>query len=226
MTIESDDLSERLENQRELRVTVPIRQFQLEHIIRHFDENLDEIVSLGTVADAVCGKRKSDAEAIWRAQLLLLESSLDFYLHELCKYGMLKMFDGSWNRTDSFCNLKVPMTKVVAALNHPESSDWMLEYSNDKVSHEIYMAPDDIKSQCSLLGINFENVCRQVDATCKEGLKALYKRRNQIAHQTDRRHEDAQLENISRQSVAEAIKLITSFVRKLHSEAEGLGSGQ
>ena len=170
-------------------------------------------------ADNQRGGSHHDAEAIWRAQLILAESALDFYLHELSKIGIQKMFSGDWTRTDAFDNLKVPMAKVIAATENPESMNWLLEFANDKVSHEIYLEPGGIKKQCTLLNINFDEVCDKTGPSWKERLNELYQRRNQIAHQTDRRHEDACLEPMTSQIAVDAIQDIRHFVEELHMAA-------
>ncbi len=214
------DLSQRRENQRDMRSVVSILQFDLEQIKRHFEESMEAITSLGAVADAIAVEKPQEAEAIWRMQLVLVESALDFYMHELSKYGIQRMFVGNGNRTNSVGSLKVPISKVVSAVKHPESLEWLLEYANDKVSHEIYLEPGDMKRQCSLLGINFEEICNQTCPSCKERLKELYQRRNQIAHQTDRRHEDAIQEGMTRQFVLEAIEDIRHFVDMHHESVK------
>ena len=81
------DLSQRRENQRDMRPVVSILQFDLEQIKRHFEESMEAITSLGAVADAIAVEKPQEAEAIWRMQLVLVESALDFYMHELSKYG-------------------------------------------------------------------------------------------------------------------------------------------
>ena len=220
MTAGSGDLSRRREEVRDMRPAMsPIIQFSLDQIKRHFDENMAAIASLSDVAKAIAAEKPHDAEAIWRAQLILAESALDFYLHELSKIGIQKMFSGDWTRTDAFNNLKVPMAKVMAATENPESMDWLLEYANDKVSHEIYLEPGDIRKQCTLMNINFDEVCDKFGSSFKSRLKELYQRRNQIAHQTDRRHEDACLEAMTSQIAVDAIQDIQHFVEELHMAA-------
>ena len=221
MTIGNGDLSQRREECRDMRqTTTHIVHFNLAQIKSHFDENLEAIISLGSIADAIVVEKPREAEAIWRAQFLLVEGALDFYMHELSKYGIQKMFNNEWASTESFANLKVPMSKVVSAINHPESLEWLMEYANDKVSHEVYLEPGEIKKQCSLLDIHFDDACNKASAKCKAKLKELYQRRNQIAHQMDRRHEDASLEIMTKHIVTDAIDVIQRFVRELHIAAE------
>lgn len=220
MTADSGDLSQRREETRDMRPAMPhIVQFNLDQIKRHFDENMAAIASLGGIADAVAMEKPHDAEAIWRAQLMLAESALDFYMHELSKIGIQKMFNGDWSRTSAFDSLKVPLAKVKVATDNPESQEWLLEYANDKVSHEIYLEPGDIRKQCTLMNINFDEVCDHFGPSCKNRLKELYQRRNQIAHQTDRRHEDACLEAMTSQIAKDAILDIQRFVKELHRAA-------
>ena len=96
MTNGGDDLERRREGVRDMRPIVPIRQFDLTQIKRHFEESMEAITSLSAIADEIVAEKPHDAEAIWRAQLVLVESALDFYMHEIGKYGIRMMFGGEW----------------------------------------------------------------------------------------------------------------------------------
>lgn len=53
----------------------------------------------------------------------------------------------------------------------------------------------------------------------KEFLKDLYKRRNKIAHQNDRDHENAIKQDISKDFVLEKITYLKTFVNEIHNYA-------
>ena len=64
-----------------------------------------------------------EGENIWRAQIVFLASALDFYMHELTKYGLCEIYNENWERTDKYENLQVNMTvhKIVGLLERSVS---------------------------------------------------------------------------------------------------------
>lgn len=82
------NLTPRPEESRERR-TIHIVSFELDEIMLHFEENIENITHHFTVADQLWAENHSEAaKDIWRSQILFLESALDFYIHEITKYGM------------------------------------------------------------------------------------------------------------------------------------------
>ena len=89
------DLASRREGTRE-KVFPAIVKFCLNEIKEHFDENLGYIREQFCMADERVENGKEDeAENIWSAQIVFLESAFDFYLHELTKFGLSEMFTGN-----------------------------------------------------------------------------------------------------------------------------------
>ena len=68
-----------------------------------------------------------EGENIWRAQIVFLASALDFYMHELTKYGLCEIYNENWDRTDKYENLQVNMKVIEVALKSGEDIDWFLE---------------------------------------------------------------------------------------------------
>ena len=50
-------------------------------------------------------------------------------------------------------------------------------------------------------------------------MKSLFNRRNQIAHQADRKHTNAEKDEIDKDFVQESINVVTQFVEAVHREA-------
>ena len=104
-------LTSRVEDVRELRpVALPI-QFSLEEIKQHFDESLEGIKGQYSVADLLLqGGNERGGKTIWRSQVVLVEGLLDFYLHEISKFCMFRMFTGQWEKTEKYGSFQVPMS--------------------------------------------------------------------------------------------------------------------
>ena len=213
------ELTPRKEN---IRDKNQIIQFDLDDILHHFDENISNIKNQLTLADElVKSNNTSAAEEIWRSQIVFLESAFDFYMHELTKCGLLKIFRGEWNQTKKYRNLQLKMSYLERALDDNDDI-WFLEFINE-FYRDITMASfDSVKKQFSLLGIDrqqvadnafyYRNSSEKTIDKLQRRLDDLFKRRNCIAHQSDRRHENAMREGISKEDAVNFIADIEKVV--------------
>lgn len=224
------DLEPRQEEIRE-KISPAIVKFQLNEIEEHFDENLQYIRSQFDIADELFQDgREEEARNIWSSQIVFLESAFDFYLHELTKYGLSEMFAGNWDKTKKYNNLSVRMSIVDRALNAREDPGWFLEFVNEFYKEITLVSYESVKDQMNLLGLDLQKVADTVfyerDSVIKtkyklrEVLEMLYCRRNVIAHQSGRRHSDAQREKITKSMVGKFIEDIEKIVREIHKLAK------
>lgn len=224
------DLKPRQEAIRE-KISPAIVKFQLNEIEEHFDENLQYIRSQFDIADELFQNgREEEARNIWSSQIVFLESAFDFYLHELTKFGLSEMFAGNWDKTKKYNNLSVRMSIVDRALNAREDSGWFLEFVNEFYKEITLVSYESVKDQMNLLGLDLQKVADTVfyerDSVIKtkyklrEVLEMLYCRRNVIAHQSGRRHSDAQREEITKDLVGKFIEDIEKIVREIHKLAK------
>ena len=93
MAFRDISLTPRAEATRDARpVQVPI-QFSLSEIKQHFTESMGEVKAQFDVADEVNAAGKQIAcKMVWRSQVVLAEGLLDFYIHEVSKYCLVRMF--------------------------------------------------------------------------------------------------------------------------------------
>ena len=229
MTASRDlSLSPRKENTREL-IPLPV-QFSLQEIKQHFTDSLDSVKNQYAVADALLEDGNVDgSKTVWRSQVVFSEGLLDFYIHELSKYCLFRMFTGQWDKSEKYASVMVPMQKVEDAIAARESKDWFFSYLNDKFSREVFLSQESMREQLNLIGIGFKNVMARAFPQAKEedsvalGRKAvaeLFKRRNIIAHQNDRSHASAEQNDISKEFVVDYISKIESIVNAMQSIAE------
>lgn len=223
-------LTPRAENIRDKQCVSSVVEFDLAQIKEHFDQNLTSIRKQFDIADTLKSEGNvEECETIWRSQVLFLESALDFYIHEISKYGILNIFSGDWDKTDKYNNYQVPMKYVEEGLKNPESKSWLLEYLNERFSSEVYLSFESMKNQLNLLGLFFEPVMDKAfpkpstpDPLYREGKKVvreLFERRNQIAHQTDRQHNDATPNTISKEYVEQCVADVSAIVNGIHTLA-------
>ena len=149
-------LASRVEDVRELRpVALPI-QFSLEEIKQHFDESLEGIKGQYSVADLLLqGGNEVGGKTIWRSQVVLVEGLLDFYLHEISKFCMFRMFMGQWEKTEKYGSFQVPISKVEVAIAASESQDWFFNFINDRFSRDVFLGVESMRDQLNLIGIGF-----------------------------------------------------------------------
>ena len=181
----------------------------------------DELVHVG---------RATESENIWRAQIVFLASAIDFYMHELTKYGLCEIFDEKWERTEKYANLQVKMDVIEIALKSREDIDWFLEYINSYYQAITMVSFDSIKEQLNLLGIDLTMVadkafyqrdgCKKTKDKLKRRLNELFGRRNIIAHQTDREHTNAQIKNITKEIVQDFIIDVEKIVHSINEAAK------
>lgn len=222
-------LNERIEARRDPHVVMPPVQFELEDIKRHFDQSLDRIKSQYEVADALKNEEKEDdCKNIWRSQIVFLEGILDFYLHEMSKYCLYKMFKGEWEKSEKYQSLQVPMIKVEEGIAAAESKEWFFEYLNSRFSRDVFLSSESMRDQLNLIGIGYGSVMHDafrkdtVNESQKYGtrvIQMLFQRRNAIAHQLDRDHASAEQTDISKEYVEDRVSEVVSIVEAIHKKA-------
>ncbi|WP_296558584.1 HEPN domain-containing protein [uncultured Acetobacterium sp.] len=224
------NLTPRPEESRERR-TIHIVSFELDEIMLHFEENIENITHHFTVADQLWAENHSEAaKDIWRSQILFLESALDFYIHEITKYGMPKILNGEWMSTQKFENFRINLAVVIEAIRNPEDPSWFLESINQTYATVSFMSFTAIKDQLNLIGIDPKSVAddaffhhgsaeKTVDQL-KKALDELYNRRNAIAHQSDRSHHDACRREIDKAYVVQAITTVQKIVAAINKNLE------
>ena len=229
------DLMPRQEETREkISSASNVVKFQLNEIEEHFDENLQYIQSQFDIADElVQSAREEDARNIWSSQIVFLESAFDFYLHELSKFGLSEMFVGNWDKTEKYNNLSVRMSIVDKVLNAREDTEWFLEFVSEFYRELTLVSYKSVKDQMNLLGLELQDIADAVFYEVGSNIKTkdklenclegLYNKRNIIAHQSGRRHSDAQREEVTKDMVEKYIKEIEKIVRKIQELARQKG---
>lgn len=226
----------RRENTRDKRPAKVLQTFTLGDIRTHFAQNLTAIRDQSAVAEEMRARGdRSEAEFIWRTQILYLESALDYFMHELTNYGVVQMFARRWPRTTGYGQIRLTMAAVDEALASPGSSEWMTAHISDAYGRDTLTNYPRIKDQADLLGIDINAVMKAAFPLPKnapkrsnpmgygaEILSELCTRRNRIAHQTDRDPKNARQLPISGDYVRRSINHVERLVQALCREAERL----
>lgn len=234
-------LSERKVDSREKVVITKVTAFSPDECYSHFQNSMELLRKQLKVADNLINEgNEEDCKNIWRSQIVFLDGILDFYIHELTKFGIQCMFLGQWSKTKQYNSMRIPMCVVEEGLRlNSTSCDWLLKHTVEKIGRDTYLSYDSIKDQLNLIGISLIDIlddtfysidpCKKTKR--KDGkdkgkawITELFKRRNQIAHQMDRSLIDASENDISKEYVEEFIKKVELLVEKIHEKASNLSA--
>ncbi len=226
-------LTPRKENRRDAHPIEPPVQFSLSEIKQHFIDSLNSVKAQYDVADALLAEGNTDGcKTIWRSQVVLAEGLMDFYIHEMSKYCLFKMFTGNWDKSEKYASFMVPMWRVEEAITAAESKDWFFGYLNERFSRDVFISKESMKDQLNLIGISFSAVMFKAfpsnneQTSMKQGAQIvaeLFHRRNIIAHQNDRSHASAVQNDITKKYVTDYISKIEAIVNAIHEIAERKG---
>jgi hypothetical protein len=219
----------RPEEVRDVRSIAPPVQFSLTEIKRHFDDSLDGIKGQYAVADLLLADgNEVGCKTIWRSQVVLAEGLLDFYIHEMSKFCLFRMFTGQWDKTEKYSAFQIPMCRVEEAISAVESRDWFFDYLNSRFSRDVFLSVESMRDQLNLIGIGFVPVLVRAFPKSKDEesksygtqvVKDLFQRRNNIAHQNDRSHASAEQTDITKEYVEDYIGKIEKLVGAMQAIA-------
>ena len=209
-------------------------QFELNDIVNRFNTNLTSIKSQFTLADQLKAAGNFHYKDILRSQIVFLDSAFDFFMHEITKYGMNHIFDGTWAKTEKYNNFPIRLGDISDVLQNPEQEHWFLDIVNDTYAEDTFMSSDAVIGQLNLIGIKWQNIAdrafyEQGSSTptkekFKFALNSLFRRRNKIAHQADSSHETGEKNDIERSDVENHIDNIEKIVCAIHQEIEQINN--
>ncbi len=209
--------------------TIP---FELSAIKNRFADNLLSIKSQFELVEKLKAEENLQYKDILRSQIVFLDSALDFFIHEATKYGMVQIFQGVWEKTERYDNFTIRLGEISDVLRNPEQENWFLDIVNDSYAEDTFMSADAVIGQLNLIGVKWQSVADRAFHTqgsttptkdkLKNTLNALFRRRNQIAHQADCLHETGQKLDIKREDVETYISDIEKIVTAISEEIEDM----
>ncbi|MGL5978283.1 MAG: hypothetical protein ACRCZJ_04750, partial [Erysipelotrichaceae bacterium] len=101
MTIRNFEIHSRKVNTRD-SFNTQLYELELSKYREHFDESLDDINALDNiVTQFLAAGNQTQADSLLRAQVLLLASAFDFYMHEATNFCLCQMFGNVWSEHHS-----------------------------------------------------------------------------------------------------------------------------
>ena len=160
--------------------------------IQQFRENIERVRAIGGLYEALDQLTTPvlDASDLLRTQIVLAVSSLDHFIHEIVRFGMLEVYDGKRPPTDTFRRFQVTMGAAMTGLAGSSTSTWFETEIREKHGYLAFQHPDKIAdavrlfSSCEL----WPSVASQLGLTVqdvKTELRLIVERRNKIAHEAD-----------------------------------------
>ncbi len=221
--------TERTADSRDSRPVPPeVVHFSLPEIREHFSDGIRTVRDQFDVADSLVSEgRVESAKTIWRSQIVLAEGLMDFHIHEISKYCLFRMFNREWEKSDKYDSIMIPMREVEKAVSS-NYKNWFFAFMNDKMAREVFLSSESMRDQLNLAGLGFADVMSRAfpgkndHDSIRQGTSVvmeLFRRRNEIAHQSDRSHASAELNDITKEYTEDYISRIEAIVNAIDSQA-------
>ena len=160
--------------------------------IEQFRENITRVRNLGGLYTAFDNTTTSvmDLTDLLRAQMVMVVSALDLYIHEIARVGMLAIYNGERSQTAAFLRFQVTLESATKGISNPRVSEWLDIEIRERHGHLSFQDPDSIAdavrrfSACEL----WPSVAKQLNfdvQDVKNQLRAIVDRRNKIVHEAD-----------------------------------------
>jgi len=164
----------------------------MKQIINNFNTNFQRVEELGGLhlAFGSLTTKAVDVSDLLRAQIVLAVSALDYFVHELTVAGMLQIYDGIRQPTDSFERFKVPLVALIGTRAMQLDRINFENSIRERHGFLSFQQPDKIAEAIRLFStIELWNaVALKIGMSSKdikEHLRLIIDRRNKIAHEAD-----------------------------------------
>lgn len=191
-------------NKQVIKISIDLSKIQDD-----FERNITDIEAKFNLAQSIYSTSPDSAKDIWRSQIVFLDSALDFYIHEIARYGMSKIINDEWGDTKQFNKFQISMRLAKILIVTPENLNLFMDEIDETNQKSCFMKFENLQRQLHLIGVSI------IKDSINEGqIDNLFKRRNEIAHQAD--FTNGVKNNITEQEVRDfidAVKLLQSKIQ-------------
>ena len=201
-------------------------KFSIDEIYSHFVNDMSSIKSIGDILHSM-EITDSNYQMLLASQLIFLESSFDFFIHEVSKYGFLKIYNSEWDSTSKTINLRINIDKLIECIDKEELNDIIYELLNSAWSTEVFISYESFKDQINLIGLKIDEIMKMAfppNTKIKDSVNygktiitELYRNRNIIAHQMSRSHNDASKSILNVKYITDSINNIDSIAKSIYN---------
>lgn len=189
--------------------------------IKQFYKNIDSINIIDGIYLYFENQVKAiDISEILRAQYVLLISAFDYYIHDVVREGMVKIFSGVNPENDNYNNFTISLNvvRLILATDDTNVRRQLLDNEIRKInSKQSYQAPTSVEKALRLIAIKsiWSKVGAELSLSAEDVTKKLgliVNRRNKIAHEADIDTITNNKTTIDRQTLIEVKDFITKVV--------------
>lgn len=159
-----------------------------------FKRNIDSINTIDNLYVYFNSQVKAlDLSEILRAQYVLIVSSFDYYIHDIVKEGMLKIFEGQVQSNSNYEQFSISLNALQSILLTTDQNQRKQILDNEirKItSKDTYQAPANVEKALGLIDLTsiWSTISPEIGKSAKDikaELGLIVHRRNKIAHEAD-----------------------------------------
>jgi hypothetical protein len=190
--------------------------------ISQFRHNIDSVKELDSIHTLIIEKYpllKNMADEILRAEIVMLVSAMDCYIHDIVRTSMVEIFKGLRPSNKFFDNYCISSKALLLILNSTNA-----DYRNGLFDNEIkeinskdsFQNPSSIEYALKFLEIkgiwsSLENYIGMKPEDIKQTMSLIIYRRNKIAHEADYNEVNLSKNPIDKKDVKSIYEFITKF---------------
>jgi len=164
----------------------------MQQAIDQFRQNVDRVRNIHAIYLRVSSMvtPAMDLTDVLRAEIVMIVSALDHYVHEVTRLGMLEVFDGKRPATPAFLRFDVSLECMLGAMTSATSGGWLESEIRTRHGFQSFQNPEKVADALRL----FSNAelwkavaaeLKEDPRTLKDRVELLVQRRNKIAHEAD-----------------------------------------
>ncbi len=192
-------------NKQAIKISIDLNKIQTD-----FDRNIQDIETKFNLAQSILSTSPDSAKDIWRSQIVFLDSALDFYIHEIARFGMSKIINDEWVDTKLFNKFQISMRLAKILIVTPENLNLFMDEIDETNQKICFMKFENLQKQLKLIGVSIAK-----DESNENQINNLFKRRNEIAHQAD--FSNGVKNNITEQEVRDFIDAVKILQTKIQN---------
>lgn len=162
------------------------------------------------------------SQNILRSQVAFLLSCVDYYFHEIIKYGILEIIRGERKKTSFLTKCLISVDSLIEYISNSSKEEVLENEIIYRNSYKTFLDPDKINESLKMIMTKdifnelYISFGKQSKKELKEELLVIYKRRNSIVHQMDFNTETGNQNYISYDEVKKYIDIYKKFINDTH----------
>lgn len=192
-----------------------------------FRRNRARVLDIGAVYDLWIGQDpllQKQFEEILRAQIVLIISAFDTFIHDCVRIGIVRKYSVSGSLSNQLKRFSIPFCDLVG-INNLTTMTEKVQYLDGVIrkvnSKDSYQSPDSVEYAMGLLGI--KNIWTKVSAgmhmpaaDIRSELSSIVNRRNKIAHESDLDSLGVSLNPITKAEVSQVLCFIYGLALSIY----------